>query len=107
MPSVFDPRVFRSGEFMVEQLNSQLVPSGTAVLDMGTGSGVGAVMAGQWADRVVAVNINPDAVRCARMNVLLNQMENRVEIREGGLFGPLGDERFDVVLFNPPFLSGR
>ena len=107
MPSVFNPRIFRSGEFMAGHLNSQLVPCGAAVLDMGTGSGIGAVMAGRWADRVVAVDINPEAVRCARMNILLNRMEERVEVRDGDLFDPLGDEQFDVVLFNPPFLRGE
>lgn len=73
----------------------------------GEGSGIGAVRAGQWADRVVAVDINPEAIRCARINVLLNRMEDRVEVREGDLFDPLGGERFDVVLFNPPFLPGE
>ena len=55
---------------------------------------------------MVAVDISPAAVRCARLNALLNGLEERVDVREGDLFAPLGRERFDLVLFNPPFLIG-
>lgn len=40
MPSVFNPRIFRSGEFMAQHLNSQLIPSGTTILDMGRAVGL-------------------------------------------------------------------
>jgi len=84
-----------------------LIPTGGTVLDMGTGSGLGAIFAAQQASRVVAVDLNPAAVRCARINALLNGVEDRVEVREGDLFAPIGGERFDVVLFNPPYYRGK
>jgi release factor glutamine methyltransferase len=71
---------------------------------MGTGSGIGAIVASQWAARVVAIDINPAAVRCAKINALLNQVEERVEVLQGDLFAPVRDVRFDVMLFNPPYL---
>jgi release factor glutamine methyltransferase len=74
---------------------------------MGTGSGVGAVVAAKWASRVVAVDINPEAVRCARINALLNHVEDRVEVFQGDLFAPVHDRGFDLVLFNPPYFRGR
>ncbi len=107
LPDVFNPKLFRTGEFLARSLNAELVPPGSVVLDMGTGSGVGAVFAARWARRVVAVDINPEAVRCARINALLNRVEERVEVREGDLFAPVRGERFDVVLFNPPFFRGQ
>jgi methylase of polypeptide subunit release factors len=117
LPQVLNPKLFRTGEFLVQVLNPELVPPGSTVLDMGTGSGIGAVFAAEWAagppagsgqaaGRVVAVDVNPMAVRCARINVLLHGVENRVDVREGDLFAPVAGERFDVVLFNPPFLRG-
>ncbi len=106
LPGVFNPKLFRTGEFLVETLNARLIPPGATVLDMGTGSGVGAVFAAQWAGCVVAVDINPAAVRCARINALLNQVDDRVEVRQGDLFEPVRGEQFDVVLFNPPFFRG-
>jgi release factor glutamine methyltransferase len=74
---------------------------------MGTGSGVGAVMAARHAGRVVAVDVNPAAVHCARVNAHLNGLEQRIEVRHGDLFTPVSGERFDLVLFNPPFLRAR
>jgi len=74
---------------------------------MGTGSGIGAILAAQQASRVVAVDLNPAAVRCARINAMLNGVEDRVEVREGDLFAPIGSEQFDVVLFNPPYYRGQ
>jgi HemK-related putative methylase len=105
-PSVFNPKVLRTGAFLAQQLNAQLVPADAEVLDMGTGSGVCAIFAARHARRVVAVDINIAAVRCADINARLNQLENRIEVRQGDLFGPVAAERFDLVLFNPPFLCG-
>jgi HemK-related putative methylase len=106
LPHVFNPKLLRTGEFLVGAFDALLVPPGSTALDLGTGSGVGAVFAAQWAGRVVAADINPAAVRCARINALLNRVEDRVEAREGDLFAPVRDERFDVVLFNPPYFRG-
>jgi len=65
-----------------------------------------ALFAARHASRVVAVDINRAAVRCAGINAALNHLEHRVEVRHGDLFGPVSGERFDLVLFNPPFLKG-
>jgi HemK-related putative methylase len=107
LPGVFNPKLFRTGTFLAETLNQDLVPEGATVLDMGTGSGVGAVFAAQSSGHVVAVDVNPAAVRCARINALLNEVESRVDVRQGDLFEPLDQELFDVVLFNPPFFRGE
>jgi release factor glutamine methyltransferase len=107
LPQVFNPKLFRTGEFMAETIREQRIPASAAVLDMGTGSGVGAVFAAEFARRVVAVDINPAAARCARINVLLNGAEEGVEVRQGDLWEPVQGERFDVVLFNPPYFRGE
>jgi release factor glutamine methyltransferase len=106
LPSVFNPRVPRTGEFLASMINRDRVPADAEVLDMGTGSGVGAITAAHYAGRVVAVDINPQAVRCASINALVNHVEDKVEVRHGDLFAPVRSERFDLVLFNPPFLRG-
>lgn len=106
LPGVLNPALFRSSGVVLEALDGGAVPAGATVLDLGTGSGVLAVAAARSARSVVAVDINPAAVRCARINALLNGVEDRVEVREGDLFAPVAGERFDVVLCNPPFLRG-
>ena len=107
IPSVFNPKLLRTGAFLAAQIDAQLLHPQQRVLDMGTGSGVCAVRAARRAQRVLAVDLNPAAVRCARINALLNQVEARLEVRQGDLFAPLAGERFDLILFNPPFLRGE
>lgn len=106
-PSVFNPKRLRTGEFFAWQLEAGVVGRNFDVLDMGTGSGVCAVFAARHARRVVAVDINAAAVRCATINALLNQLEQRIEVRHGDLFAPVAGERFDLILFNPPFVIGE
>jgi release factor glutamine methyltransferase len=105
-PSVFNPKVPRTGQFFAAHLDSTLVSQESEVLDMGTGSGVCAVFAASHARRVVAVDINPAAVRCTRINALLNDLDHKIEARLGDLFEPVRGERFDLILFNPPFVRG-
>ena len=105
-PSVFNPKVPRTGEFLASQIDSRLVQRDWEVLDMGTGSGVCAVFAARHARRVVAVDINAAAVRCAGINALLNHLEHKIDVRHGDLFAPVPEERFDLILFNPPFVQG-
>lgn len=109
LPDVLNPVVFRSGELLARTVaESPLAePSTGRALDMGTGTGVGAVFLARRGWRVLAVDLNPEAVRCARINVLLNRLEDRIEVRQGDLFGPVEGERFDLILFNPPFFRGE
>lgn len=106
-PSVFNPKRLRTGEFFASRLDSTLVGADAEVLDMGTGSGICAVAAARHARRVVAIDINAAAVRCARVNALLNRLEGRIETCHGDLFEPVAGQRFDLILFNPPFLRGE
>ncbi len=106
LPEVFNPNLFLTTPFFAEALSPELVPPTADVLDVGTGSGALAIRAAGLARSVSAVDINPHAVRCARLNVLLNGCEDRVTIVEGDMFAPFSGRRFDVVLCNPPFYRG-
>ena len=81
-----------------------MIPGSAALL---VAVGLAAIVAAGWAAEVLAVDINPHAVRCARINSQLNRVEERVQVLQGDLFQPLGERRFDVVLFNPPFFRGQ
>jgi release factor glutamine methyltransferase len=109
LPAVFNPVVFRTGAVLGRTVAASplaAVRAGSRVLDLGTGSGVGAIFAARRGHRVVAVDVNPEAVRCVRLNALLNGLEERIEARQGDLFAPVLGETFDVILFNPPFFRG-
>jgi len=71
------------------------------VLDIGTGSGVQAIFAADKASSVLATDINPVAVKMAKLNAERNGVSDIVEFRQGDLFEPVNkDEKFDVILFN-------
>jgi release factor glutamine methyltransferase len=71
------------------------------VLELGTGSGLIAILCALQGARVVATDINPHAVRLTRTNAALNGVA--IEAVQADLFeGVRG--RFDLVVFNPPYL---
>ena len=73
------------------------------VLEIGTGTGLIAVTAAQKSKKVTATDINEDAVKCALKNTITNRTYN-VELKQGNLFEPVKDEKFDLILFNTPYL---
>jgi release factor glutamine methyltransferase len=81
------------------------VKEGERVLDMGTGCGILGIIAAKKASEVIAVDINPYAVRCARENAELNNVRSKITFVQGDLFTSLSETtKFDVVLFNAPYL---
>lgn len=113
LPGVLNPVIFRSGTLLVRTLaglpaaDSSPAPHSACALDLGTGSGIGAIFAARRGYQAIGIDINPEAVRCARINVLLNRLEPQVEIRHGDLFAGVAGQQFDLVLFNPPFFVGQ
>lgn len=106
LPGVFNPTLFLTTRVLVRHLAEHPLPEGCTALDLGTGSGALAVAAARTAGRVVAVDVNPEAVRCARVNLLLNRVDDHAEVRHGELFEPVAGQRFDRILCNPPFYRG-
>jgi release factor glutamine methyltransferase len=82
------------------------VKEGERVLDMGTGCGIlGIIAARKKASEVVAVDVNPYAVRCAKQNAKLNNARSKMTFVQSDLFAPLNEKvMFDVILFNAPYL---
>ena len=75
------------------------------VLDMGTGCGILGVLAAKKARKVVAIDINPHAMRCAQRNAEKNDVKRKIAFILGSLFSPIRTKNFfDLILFNPPYL---
>lgn len=84
------------------------VEAGELVLDLGTGSGILAVLAAKTAGSVVAVDLNPYAIRCAKENAKLNQIMGKINFLQSDLFSAFSvDTQFDVILFNAPYLPSE
>jgi release factor glutamine methyltransferase len=72
------------------------------VLEIGTGSGILALEAAKFADKVLAVDINPEAVAFVQKNVKQQNLKN-VKVIESDLFSKVSG-KFDLIIFNPPYL---
>ncbi|HWU22630.1 MAG TPA: class I SAM-dependent methyltransferase [Nocardioides sp.] len=75
-----------------------------SALDLGTGCGVQALHLADHADRVVATDVNQRALAMARFNAYLNEVDDKVDVRESSFFEGLQGERFDLIATNPPFV---
>ncbi len=73
-----------------------------ATLDLGTGTGIQALLAAAHSEKVIATDLNSRAVAFALFNARLNGIEN-VECLAGNGFEPVADRKFDLIVSNPPF----
>jgi release factor glutamine methyltransferase len=76
--------------------------SGETVLEIGTGVGLAAVLAAREGCRVLATDVAPAAVECARANAFLNGVADRLEVRLGDCFEPARGQTFDLICTSPP-----
>ncbi|MEM2105519.1 MAG: class I SAM-dependent methyltransferase [Candidatus Bathyarchaeia archaeon] len=84
------------------------IKKGDVVLDMGAGCGILGIIAAEKASKVIAVDINPHAIRCAKENAVRNNVADKMLFVQGSLFTPLRVKRFfDLILFNAPYLPTR
>jgi len=91
--------------FLAADILVQIVVDGDTLLDVGTGCGILAIVAARKAKKVIATDVNPHAVKCARLNAKVNGVTPKMEVRIGDLFQPIRKtERFDAIVFNAPYL---
>jgi len=84
------------------------VLEGVLVLDVGTGCGILGSLAAQRAKSVLAVDINPFAISCAKQNAVLNHVQGRMNFMQADLLTALAEDAlFDLVLFNAPYLPSE
>jgi len=101
---VFNPKYFYTSSLMANSLD---IREEDDVLDIGTGSGIQAVFAGEKAANVTAVDINPEAVKYAKINARNNKLGDRINVYQGDLFEKLSSKnKYDVIIFTPPYLDG-
>jgi release factor glutamine methyltransferase len=85
-----------------------VVDKNDVVLDVGTGCGILGILAAKKARRVVAVDVNPHAVCCAKMNAELNGVAEKIETLRSDLFKAIKKNvKFDLIIFNAPYLPSE
>ncbi len=107
-PSVFHPRYFLTSEYFAAFID-RLDLTGKSVAEVGTGSGILSLAAARaGAERVVAIDINPNAALSAADNAGLNNLADRVfPVCSNLLSGIAARPLFDVILSSPPSFAGE
>jgi len=107
-PTVFHPRYFLTSEYFAGFID-RLDLHGLSVAEVGTGSGVLSLAAARaGAARVVAIDINPNAVLSAADNARLNGLSQRVFPLCSNLFSAVAQRPlFGVILSSPPSFAGE
>ncbi len=98
-PGVYPPS--EDSELLLKTM--EILPK-ESVLDMGTGTGVLGVHAALRGGIVTAVDVSEKALVCTEKNARLNCVQ--MTTIKSDLFEKIS-ERFDVVLFNPPYLPNE
>ncbi|KAA2211500.1 methyltransferase [Teichococcus oryzae] len=81
------------------------LPEGEIAFDIGTGTGVlAAVLARRSLSKILASDLSPRALACARANVERLGLSEQVVVREADLFPP---GRAALAVCNPPWLPGK
>ena len=102
---LLDENVYEPAEDTFLLAETVKVRPGERALDVGTGTGLIALLMAKKARYVLGVDINPKAVELARKNARLNGIKN-VEFKVSDLFERV-EGKFDVITFNAPYLPGR
>ncbi|MEA3044669.1 MAG: release factor glutamine methyltransferase [Sphingomonadales bacterium] len=103
LPGVWSPKYDWSSLFYVEHFPDV---SGRSFLEIGSGTGVISVFAGlRGASSVVAVDVNPEAVRNSQLNFERHRLSDAQAFQSEGFAAVRG--RFDVITWNAPYHGSR
>ena len=96
-------------ELIIECLDDNLcgIAEGDSVLDFGTGTGFLAIQAAIKGGKVLATDINPDALECASYNVKQQLCEESIDLLQSDGFDSIPiNEKFDIILAGLPWDDG-
>lgn len=102
-PGVFIPRV--ETEYLIDIVLREVNGPPRRILDIGTGSGAIAITLARYFPQasVIATDISPAAIRCARKNIRAHDLESRIGLVRSSLFAGLTGD-FDLIVSNPPYI---
>jgi len=99
LPNVYAPEFFDDSLWFAKQL--QEIVGDKSLLEIGTGTGIIAVFCAKNGAKVVATDINQDAVKNAPLNAERHKLD--ISVKEGDVYDALSpDEKFDFIFWAHP-----
>ena len=95
-------------EILVEEvINISKKINAKKILDLCTGSGAIAISLAKYIENseITAVDISKKALEIARTNAKNNDVENQITFVESDLFKNLKEDKYDVIVSNPPYIK--
>jgi len=101
------PQVYEPSEDSFQLLESIDFKKGDNIFEIGTGTGIISLYLCMNNANIICSDINPYAIKNTKENFKINRekMKGNYEVRFGDMFNVLKkDEKFDLIIFNPPYL---
>lgn len=88
--------------FLAEQIKNY---TNGYVLDLCCGSGIQGIIASKNANYVDMIDIDENSLKIAKINCILNNVENKVTVKRIDVFNNyIFDKQYDYIISNPPFI---
>lgn len=110
VPRSFLGELLRTGLFAGDDPSCLIDPANvSSALDLCTGSGCLAILMAQSFPHAMidAVDLSPDALAVAKINLDASGAQDRIGLVQGDLFAPLKGRRYDLILTNPPYVGAQ
>ena len=95
-------------EILVEEvINIAKKNNAKKILDLCTGSGAIAVSLAKYLPQaeITAIDISNEALKIAKKNAISNNVENQITFISSDMFTNLNEEKFDIIVSNPPYIK--
>ena len=86
-----------------------IIKKNNKILELGTGTGAISISLAKSFNSIsiLATDINPYAIKIAKQNARINEVEEIISFKKSNWFSDIPIEKYDFIVTNPPYLSKK
>ena len=86
-----------------------IIKKNNKILELGTGTGAISISLAKSFNSIsiLATDINPYAIKIAKQNAHINEVEEIISFKKSNWFSDIPIEKYDFIVTNPPYLSKK